>query len=83
VVLQTGENRLESVCRDPWGDPANRMHWEALVEKFTHLTRGVFPKSRQAGIIAAVQALPVRGSASLQELLASPVSSTFASRGNS
>ena len=83
VVLQAGENRLESVCQDPWGDPANPMPWEALVEKFTLLTRGVFPKSRQAEIIAAVQALPVRGSASLQELLASAVSSTFASRGNS
>ncbi len=73
VVIRTENQRFETICHHPLGDPANPMDWEMLVEKFQRVTKGLLTEARCEEVIRAVQSLPNQGVAPLLSCLAKPI----------
>ncbi len=72
VVVRACGRAHAALCRHPAGDPMRPMDRAALIAKFRHLGRGCFSPAVQDAIVAAVQAVPRKGTADLAELLSAP-----------
>ena len=73
VVIRTRDNRFESVCHHPLGDPANPMGWDALANKFRKLSHEALSVRRRQDILQALSALPIQGVEPLLDLLHQPI----------
>jgi 2-methylcitrate dehydratase PrpD len=73
VVIRTRDNRFETVCDHPLGDPANPMSWNSLANKFRRLSRAALSVQRREDILQAVEALPIQGVEPMMDLLVQPI----------
>ena len=69
TVVETAAGRCETYKEFPWGDPANPMRWQDLVEKLRRTATDVLPAERRQALVASVATLDILGPEPLLNLL--------------